>query len=166
MVTAFLALRNLATLKAMSGDVRVAIADLRSLIPMAQIIGRYRPLPYGEFLNALTIELIEGGAIGEARQLATELQRSTYFNAYQEWQETASDERLQLKTSNFVILNPQQKRKYPFELIKSGPSSEDLYGERLDAIREVEDLIYDRSTPVELIRAMGSLGRRWRFRKA
>jgi tetratricopeptide (TPR) repeat protein len=81
----------LSVLKSIDGNHRGALADLERMFPLVRAIGSSYPPIYHNYLNSLTVEMIEVGRLEEARNLSRIVLATPYANAYPEWRETGAD---------------------------------------------------------------------------
>ena len=129
-VTWFGTILNVAVIRSFEGDRRGALADLESLLPLANVVGRKQPALYHEYLNSLAVEWGEAGRLAEARHLSLITIALPYASAYPEWRETLYE--IELKTvrpSRSVVPVSQiasEERDSPTQIVSwlGGPTRE------------------------------------------
>jgi len=82
---------NIAVIKGTGGDHLSAAEDLKHLIPFARSVGLTYPQLHYTLLNAVAVELSEGGNLEEARRMSEIAVASPFIRAYPEWTETYAD---------------------------------------------------------------------------
>ena len=91
---------NIAVIKGTRGNHLGAAEDLKRLIPLARSVGVTYPQVHYTILNAVAVELSEGGNLEEARRISEIAVSSPFTRAYPEWTETYEDIQSQLTHSS------------------------------------------------------------------
>ena len=125
--------RMITVLKSIDGDHRGALADLRSMLPLARMVGSVHPQDYHNHLNSLAVELMEAGQIEEAEQACRITLASPYASAYPEYRETWDDLQSRgYRASRSVVaftrktLNSDNLARLPVREADSDPGSSSL----------------------------------------
>lgn len=89
--TALMAHLEIAIVKSLKGDHTGALADLRKLHPLVNIIAKQKPFLFYAFCNSLAVELAELGRLSEAEAFCAITLASPLARVYSEWSETRDD---------------------------------------------------------------------------
>jgi len=89
--TALMAHFEIAIVKSLKGDHTGALADLRKLHPLVNIIAKQKPFLFYAFCNSLAVELAELGRLAEAEAFCAITLASPLARVYSEWSETRDD---------------------------------------------------------------------------
>jgi tetratricopeptide (TPR) repeat protein len=127
--------RMIAVLKSMNGNHRGALGDLKSMLPLARMVGSVYPYDYYNHLNSLAVELTEAGELEEAEQACRITLASPYASAYPEYRETWDDIQARgCRTSRSVVAFTQRALKTENILRLPAPERGDSFGQAVSSL--------------------------------
>lgn len=89
--TALMAHWEIAIVKSLKGDHRGALADLKKLQPLVNLIGKQNPFYFYGYCNSLAVELAELGRLADADAFSAMTLASPLARVYSEWSETRDE---------------------------------------------------------------------------
>jgi tetratricopeptide (TPR) repeat protein len=89
--TALMAHWEIAIVKSLKGDHRSALADLKKLQPLINLIGKQKPFYFYGYCNSLAVELAELGSLADAEAFSDITLSSPLARVYSEWSETRDE---------------------------------------------------------------------------
>ena len=89
--TALLAHWEIAIVKSLNGDHGGALADLKKLQPLVNLIGEKKPFYFYAYCNSLAVELAELGCLADAEAFSAITLASPLARVYSEWSETRDE---------------------------------------------------------------------------
>lgn len=89
--TALMAHWEIAIVRSLKGDHRGALADLRKLQPLVNLIGKQAPFFFYGYCNSVAVELAELGCLADAEAFSAITLSSPLALVYSEWSETRDE---------------------------------------------------------------------------
>jgi hypothetical protein len=89
--TVLMAYFEIAIVKSLKGDHTGALADLKKLQPLVNLIGKQKPFYFYAYCNSLAVELAELGFLADAEAFSAVTLASPLARVYSEWSETRDE---------------------------------------------------------------------------
>lgn len=89
--TSLLAHWEIAIVKSLKGDHTGALADLRKVQPLVNLIGKQKPFYFYAYCNSLAVELAELGCLADAEAFSAITLASPLARVYSEWSDTRDE---------------------------------------------------------------------------